>query len=139
MSNSLEESQHIICKNCGHRVISDPNQFCRRQLLQSQWPQIKARSTQTSTSSGNLELDEFIKETQQNSKFCDDFVEWIPNTNLENIKYLTNGGNSNVYYGIWNLLLNISLASKKLSINVVLKTIRDSDNDILYEVREKVN
>src|SRR6266542_6280039 len=133
MSNSLEESQHIICKNCGHRVISDPNQFCRRQLLQSQWPQIKARSTQTSTSSGNLELDEFIEETQQNSKFCDDFVEWIPNSNLENIELLTKGGNSKVYHGTWNLLLNMSLAST----NIVLKAMRDPDNDILNEVKRK--
>ncbi|PKY15242.1 hypothetical protein RhiirB3_520262 [Rhizophagus irregularis] len=32
---------------------------------------------------GNSELDEFIKETQNDSKYCD-FIEWIPNNYLEN-------------------------------------------------------
>ena len=62
-----------------------------------------------SETSGNLILDEFIKETQLNSKHCDDFIEWIPHSNLENIKYLTNGGNSKVYIGTWNLLLTYYL------------------------------
>jgi len=146
MNNLLEESQYIICKNCNHRVINYPNQLCRRQFLPSQRPRVETRgiqiNKQTSPSrwtSGNSKLDEFIEETQQNSKFCDDFVEWIPNSNLENIKFLTGGGNSEVYHGIWNLLLNISLASKKSSTNIVLKAIRDSDNDILNEVKEKMN
>lgn len=46
-----------------------------------------------------------------NSKYCVDFIKWIPCSNLDNVKYLTNGGNSKVYFGTWNLLLNIPLVS----------------------------
>ncbi|PKB92403.1 hypothetical protein RhiirA5_444822 [Rhizophagus irregularis] len=28
-----------------------------------------------------------------NSKYCDDFIKWIPCSNLDNVKYLINGGN----------------------------------------------
>lgn len=91
-------------------------------------------------------MDEFINETQLNSKYCDDYIEWIPRSNLENVKYLTNGGNSKVYFGTWNLMLNMSLASivsNQLSFKVALKAINDSDNindHILNEVRKnKIN
>ena len=78
-------------------------------------------------------LYKFITETQINSKCCDDFIEWIPRRNLENVNFLANGGNSKVYSGTWNLSLN-------LTSDVALKAIRDSDNindDILNEVNEK--
>ncbi|CAB5357415.1 unnamed protein product [Rhizophagus irregularis] len=81
-----------------------------------------------SKTSGNFKLDKFIEETQLNSKYCDDFIEWVPHSNLENIKYLTNGGNSKIYSGTWNLLLNMSLASNQLSSKVALKVINYSDN-----------
>ena len=63
------------------------------------------------------------------------------------MKYLTYGGNSKVYFGTWNLLLNVpkqlSLllnVPKQLSVNIALKAIEDFDdiNDhILNEVRKK--
>lgn len=59
--------------------------------------------------SGNSELDEFIKETQNDSKYCD-FIEWIPNNYLENVKYLTKGGNSNIF--LWNLEFNHTFGYK---------------------------
>src|SRR5688572_14050153 len=97
MSNSLEESENIICETCNHHVINYPNQLCRRKSLseKSKSSSFKTRlnirmpsfMNSSSETSGNLELDEFIKETQQNSKACDDFVEWIPYSNLEDIKF----------------------------------------------------
>src|ERR1043165_2853013 len=99
MDNLLEESQYKICKTCNYRMINS-NQLCRRRFLPSQ---IKTRDIQnnSSTISGNLELDEFIKETQQNSKSCDDFVEWIPNSNFKKVRSLVSRGNSEVYCGTW--------------------------------------
>ncbi|RGB38917.1 hypothetical protein C1646_812340 [Rhizophagus diaphanus] len=86
-----------------------------------------------SKTSGNSILDEFIEKTQLNSKCCDDFIEWIPRSNLENIKFLTNGGNSKIYYGTWSLLLNMSLASmasNQLPSKVVLKAINNNTDNI---------
>ncbi|CAB4435991.1 unnamed protein product [Rhizophagus irregularis] len=113
--NPTEESNFKICTQCNKKVISFPNNFCRKQFL----------SSIDNETSGNINLDEFIKKTQLNSKFCDDFIEWIPYSNFENIKYLTSGGNSKIYFGNW--LLNKSLASIS-SLNVVLKVIRISDS-----------
>ncbi|PKC73126.1 kinase-like protein, partial [Rhizophagus irregularis] len=123
-----------ICMQCNQKVINYPNQLCRRQFLSSsrinEYSEIRSVQFNDKTS-GNFKLDEFINETQLNSKYCDDFIEWIPHSNLENVKYLTNGGNSKVYFGNWNLMLNMSLASivsNQLSFKVALKAINDSDN-----------
>lgn len=118
-------SNYITCTQCNRKIINYSGQFCRNQFLS------------TSQSSKNNKLDKFIKETQKKSKYCDDYIEWIPRSNLENIKYLEDGGNSKVFFGTWNLLLNMSLAS---SSNIALKAIRDSNNIndlILNEVTKK--
>ena len=138
----LENSTYTTCTQCDQRIINYSNQICRRQFLPpSQINKYnKTRSIQINQlidnkTSGNIKLDEFIKETQLNSKYCDNFIEWILHSNLININYLTNGGNSKVYSGTWNLLLNISLASKQLT-NIALKVIRDSDNINDYVLNE---
>ncbi|GBB84323.1 hypothetical protein RclHR1_10940003 [Rhizophagus clarus] len=122
--NSTEEQNFKICTQCNKRVISFPNNLCRKQIL----------SSIDNETSGNIKLDEFIKETQLNSKFCDDFIEWIPYSNLENIKYLTSGGNSKIYFGNW--LYNKSLGSKS-SLNVVLKVIRVNDSLKEFQMHHK--
>jgi hypothetical protein len=160
----MSVSEDTNCVQCNQKVVNYPNQFCRSQfLLPSQIDGVRKNEINNlnisenlfkinyespkneltdDKTSGNFKLDEFIKETQLNSKYCDDFIEWIPHSNLENVKYLTNGGSSKVYFGTWNLLLNTSLASialKQISSNVALKAINDSENvndHILNEVRK---
>ncbi|EXX74534.1 Cmk2p [Rhizophagus irregularis DAOM 197198w] len=127
-------SNYITCTQCNRKIINYSGQFCRNQFLS------------TSQSSGNNKLDKFIKETQKKSKYCDDFIEWIPRSILENIKYLADGGNSKVFFGTWNLSLNMSLTSSSniasvsprnialaSSSNIALKAIRDSNsvNDLI--------
>ncbi|EXX71792.1 uncharacterized protein OCT59_022317 [Rhizophagus irregularis] len=150
----MNVSEDTSCIQCNQKLINDSIKFCRKQFLSSQINEYsETRSVKInevnitkkefidSKISGNSILDEFIKETQLNSKYCDDFIEWIPRSNLENIKYLTNGGNSKVYFGTWNLMLNMSLASivsNQLSSKVALKAINDSDNindNILNELK----
>ncbi|CAI2178461.1 8857_t:CDS:2 [Funneliformis geosporum] len=54
----------------------------------------------------------------------DYFIKWIPYSNLENLEFLTSGGNSNVYSGTWN------------SIKIILKAINSEDvNDIINEFK----
>src|SRR5688572_1264790 len=134
--NLLKGPTLITCTQCNQRIINYPNQLCRRQFLP---PSQRTCSVvnKFENKSGNLKLDEFIRETQLNSEFCDDFIEWIPHSNIKNIKFLTNGGNSKVYCGTWSLLLTMPLTSKQLSTKIALKVIRDSDNDcILNEVKK---
>ncbi|CAB5353477.1 unnamed protein product [Rhizophagus irregularis] len=97
-----------ICTKCNQKIMNYPNKLCRKQFLPPR-----------------------ITKTQLNSKYCDDFIEWIPSSNLENIKHLANGGSSKVYFGIWNLSSNMSLAPvipKQVTCKVVLKSINGSDN-----------
>ena len=147
---------NYICTKCNYKAINYSNQICRRQFLPPlqhhrsrsirenprniinnlKYKVNKLRNKKANkfkSKSGNSQLDEFIKETQLNSECCDDFIEWIPRENLESMKYLTDGGNSKVYFGTWNLL-NISLTTR-----IALKVIKDSHNineNILNEVRE---
>ncbi|RIB22787.1 kinase-like domain-containing protein [Gigaspora rosea] len=51
--------------------------------------------------SGNQKIDEIIKETQMNSKFPVDFVEWIPPEQLEQVKKINQGGFATVYSAFW--------------------------------------
>ena len=84
-------STSATCVQCNQKIINYPNQLCRRQFLSPS--QINRTRSIQKNISGNFKLDGFIKETQLNSKYCDDFIEWIPHSNLENIN-LTDGGNS---------------------------------------------
>ncbi|CAG8758921.1 800_t:CDS:2 [Cetraspora pellucida] len=52
-------------------------------------------------SSGNIEIDELIRECQLNTQRPDYVVEWIPYKNFSDIKYKTKGGCSSIYNAIW--------------------------------------
>ena len=120
------------CTLCYSKVINYPSKFCRRKFL----PQpLNTNNIQdfknASENSGLDKLNEFITKTQLNSKYCYDYIEWIPHINLKNVKFLTKGGNSNVYFGTWNISLFTTTS-------VALKATRGSDNindDILNEVK----
>jgi hypothetical protein len=151
-----------ICMQCNQKIINYPNQLCRKQFLPAfqrtrgiQENRVnnlksiinKLRNKKEnefknelidSRTSGNSKLDEFINDTQLTSKYCDDFIEWIPISNLENMEFLTNGGNSKVYCGTWNLL-KMPLNSKQLSTKIALKVIRDSDDFNDYTLNEVKN
>ena len=118
----------LNCTQCDYKVINS-NKFCRKQFF----PRLRTNiQDNSSVNSGLDKLDEFITETQLNSEYCDDIIEWIPYKKLECVEYLTRGGNSEVYLGTWNLSLNTHLTS-----TVALKAIKDSDNtndNILNEV-----
>ena len=146
------------CMQCNQKIINYPNQLCRKQFLpafqrtrgiqENRVNNLKSiinkllnKKQNKLMTSGNSTLDEFINKTQLDSKHCDDFIEWIPLSNLENMEFLTNGGNSKVYRGIWNLL-KMPLDSKQLSTKIALKFIKDSDDINEYtlnEVKEKHN
>ncbi|RGB40015.1 kinase-like domain-containing protein [Rhizophagus diaphanus] len=51
--------------------------------------------------SGNDDIDNLIQKCQMESLMPDNIVEWIPYSNLVNIKYLTKGGFSEIYTADW--------------------------------------
>ena len=51
--------------------------------------------------SGNEELDKFIRHTQCTAKSYLSYLEWIPRERFENINYIGSGSLSDVYSAIW--------------------------------------
>ena len=51
--------------------------------------------------SANEFINGFIQETQLNSKYIKQILEWIPYNKLKDIKYLDKGGFSTIYEAIW--------------------------------------
>src|SRR3982750_1536059 len=51
--------------------------------------------------SGNDDIDNLIQKCQMESVVPSKIVEWIPYNNLQNIKYLTKGGCSEIYTADW--------------------------------------
>src|SRR6266511_2537280 len=52
-------------------------------------------------SSGNVCVDEFIKDAQLKARNFWEVIEWIPYNRLRNIQYLAKGGFSTIYKAIW--------------------------------------
>ena len=50
----------------------------------------------------NKFIDKFIQESQQNAKYTNQILEWIPYNKFKNIEYLDKGGFSTVYKAVWS-------------------------------------
>ncbi|EXX65233.1 kinase-like domain-containing protein [Rhizophagus irregularis DAOM 181602=DAOM 197198] len=88
----------------------------------------------SSWSSGNKEVDEFIKFQQLKTKKSGDLIEWIPYDRLSNIKYVAEGGFSKVYSASWldGLIQGWNFEQKQWKrlgkTEVALKVLQDSQN-----------
>ncbi|GES79177.1 kinase-like domain-containing protein [Rhizophagus clarus] len=51
--------------------------------------------------SGNSDIDDLIRNCQSETLMPNKIIEWIPYSNLKNIKYLTRGGFSKIYIAGW--------------------------------------
>ncbi|PKC58837.1 kinase-like protein [Rhizophagus irregularis] len=91
--------------------------------------------------SGNNDIDEFIKHSQFYSSGPQTFLEWIPFNRLENIKYLSKASRSTVYSAIWKdgprILWNHQNQEYKRSKTQVLVKLYHEDqvNEILNELK----
>ncbi len=87
----LNKGKKRGCENCKQECFA--TLFCehcvRNHLKVSNW------------TSGNDEIDDLIKKCQMETLRPDKVVEWIPDKNLQNIKYLTKGGCSEIYTADW--------------------------------------
>ncbi|RHZ61696.1 hypothetical protein Glove_346g100 [Diversispora epigaea] len=114
------------CLKCRRKRINS-TQFCGRCF---------ATNSQI-VNSGNINIDDFIKETQSPYRNINvSFLEWAPYDEFTNIEYIGKGGFSQIYKATWkkhdgiNYILNGGFngtcdQSKK---DVVLKVLKDSQN-----------
>ncbi|RGB21447.1 hypothetical protein C1646_732376 [Rhizophagus diaphanus] len=82
-----------ICEHCNQECLATLYcEYCVRNYLQENFP---------NWTSGNDDIDNLIQKCQMESLGPKDIVEWIPYSNLENVKYLTKGGFSEIYTADW--------------------------------------
>src|ERR1044072_9663932 len=92
--------------------------------------------------SGNSEIDNFIKDTIYNAKYQNNKLEWVPFDRFEDIKQIGEGGFAKVYSAKWidgpaEYTKQDDGSWKKLKpepINVALKRLNGSQNMYLREV-----
>src|ERR1043166_7341732 len=87
------EGTKRICENCNQECLATLYcEYCVRNYLKvnfSNW------------TSGNDDIDSLIQKCQSETLMPNKVVEWIPYDNLQNIKYLTKGGCSEIYTAVW--------------------------------------
>ncbi|RGB32316.1 kinase-like domain-containing protein [Rhizophagus diaphanus] len=82
-----------ICENCNQECLATLFcEYCIRNYLKSNF---------SNWTSGNDIIDNLIQECQMKIIAPYLISEWIPYNNLQNIKYLTRGGFSEIYTAVW--------------------------------------
>ena len=82
-----------ICENCNQECLATLYcEFCVRKYLKAGF---------SNWTSGNNDIDNLIQQCQMETLMPEMIVEWIPYNKLQNIKYLTKGGFSEIYTAGW--------------------------------------
>ena len=89
----FNEGEKRICENCSKECLATLYcEYCVRNYLKANF---------SNWTSGNDNIDNLIWECQMESLVPSKIVEWIPYNNLQNIKYLTEGGCSKIHTADW--------------------------------------
>ena len=87
------EGAKRICENCQDECLATLFcEHCVRNYLKANFE---------NWTSENNDIDNLIQKCQMETIRPDKIVEWIPYYNLQNIKYLTRGGYSEIYTADW--------------------------------------
>ena len=122
----FNEGTERVCENC--------NQECLATLFCEYCVQNYLKDNFLNWTSGNNDIDNLIQECQIKTLIPYAIVEWIPYNNLQNIKYLTKGGFSEIYTADWIDGYFIEWDSKEKQLkrlrnyNVVLKKLENVEN-----------
>ncbi len=82
-----------ICKNCNQKCLATLYcEHCVRNYLKAKF---------SNWTSGNNDIDNLIQTCQLETRVPYSIAEWIPYNNLQNIKFLTKGGCSEIYTAHW--------------------------------------
>src|SRR3954469_24634207 len=89
----LNDGTKRICENCSQGCLATLYcELCVRNYLKAKF---------SNWTSGNDDIDNLIQECQTETLEPGRVIEWIPYNNLQNIKYLTEGGCSRIYTADW--------------------------------------
>src|SRR6266496_1438111 len=87
------EGTRRICENCNQKCLATLFcEFCVQNYLKANF---------SNWTSGNNDIDNLIQKCQIETLLPSKIIEWIPYNNLQNIKYLTKGGFSEIYTADW--------------------------------------
>ena len=87
------EGTKRICENCSQECLATLFcEHCVRNYLKAKF---------SNWTSGNDDIDNLIQKCQIESLEPERIVEWIPYNNLQDVKYLTEGGFSEIYAAVW--------------------------------------
>src|SRR6266542_3718078 len=104
----LNEGTKRICENCKKECLATLYcEHCIREYLEAKF---------TNWTSGNDSIDDLIRDCQLQSLLPSKIIEWIPYQNLQNIKYLTKGGCSEIYLADWTDGHYLEWDSKKMEL-----------------------
>jgi hypothetical protein len=82
-----------VCENCQDECLATLYcEHCVRNYLKAEF---------SNWTSGNDDIDDLIQKCQMETLAPHGITEWIPYNNLQNIKYLTKGGCSEIYTADW--------------------------------------
>ncbi|RIA91077.1 kinase-like domain-containing protein [Glomus cerebriforme] len=122
----LNKGSKRICENCSMECLATLFcEFCVRTYLKNNF---------SNWSSGNNDIDNLIQQCQIETISTNNIIEWIPYNNLQDIKYMTKGGCSEIYTAIWiNGRFNEWDSKEKQlrrggSIKVILKKLENIEN-----------
>ncbi|POG60172.1 kinase-like domain-containing protein [Rhizophagus irregularis DAOM 181602=DAOM 197198] len=115
-----------ICENCNQECLATLFcEYCVRNYLKANF---------SNWTSGNDDIDKLIQKYQSETLLPSKIIEWIPYNNLQNIKYLTEGGFSKVYTASWIDGIYNEWDSKKRQLKrfgkqvVILKKLENVEN-----------
>ncbi|RHZ60307.1 hypothetical protein Glove_355g82 [Diversispora epigaea] len=115
-----------ICEECGNKNTGKNwCLLCNSQRFQHNFG---------NWTSGNKDIDEIIQDFQSNCTTNLSFVEWIPYSQFEDIKYIDEGGFGKVYSAIWKegfiekWNVQQKLWEKSIGCQVALKSLNGSQN-----------
>ncbi|EXX76875.1 hypothetical protein RirG_029020 [Rhizophagus irregularis DAOM 197198w] len=115
-----------ICENCNQECLATSYcEVCIRNYLKTEF---------SNWTSGNDDIDDLIQKCQLETIRPNVVIEWIPYNKLQNIKYLTKGGFSEIYtakwiggkYKVWNF--KEKKLEKSGNIKVILKRLGNVEN-----------
>src|ERR1051325_5400017 len=87
------EGTKRTCEICNQECLATLYcEYCVRNYLKANF---------SNWTSGNDDIDNILQTCQMETLSPDGIVEWIPYDNLQNIKYLTEGGYSKIYTAGW--------------------------------------
>src|SRR6266536_353835 len=98
----MKYDRHKIIYNKGtKRICENCNQECLATLYCEHCVRNYLKENFANWTSGNDDIDNLIQKCQMETFAPYKIIEWIPYSNLENIKYLTKGGFSEIYTADW--------------------------------------